>query len=286
MTSLRLVTAVAALAAAAFVVPAGAVESQPPGQFTPRPGAAPAQATQPSERPPGQARRGGGSWDSMGMRGFSVSLVLGDLAGAATPDNLPAGAKKALSDMRDFLPYKSYRLLDTHWILCCSSVQSASVSGRLRGVEEEEYAFYIDVRPANEWSELAVRFNLRDTGTAAEHLVTSVVSAEQERRVAELKRERDEVARRSGQGGQADQAAARAQYEDMLRKVQESEHAAAQARRATTAARSGARNVLDSTFSMKVGETVVIGTSRLKGDKALIALLTAASRTATPPAAR
>jgi predicted RNase H-like nuclease (RuvC/YqgF family) len=36
--------------------------------------------------------------------------------------------------------------------------------------------------------------------------------------------------------------------------------------------------VIDSTFSMDVGETVVIGTSSLKGDKALIALLTAVRR--------
>jgi hypothetical protein len=36
--------------------------------------------------------------------------------------------------------------------------------------------------------------------------------------------------------------------------------------------------IIDSTFSMDIGETVVIGTSSLKGDKALIALLTAAKR--------
>jgi hypothetical protein len=36
--------------------------------------------------------------------------------------------------------------------------------------------------------------------------------------------------------------------------------------------------IIDSTFSMDIGETVVIGTSSLKGDKALIALLTAARR--------
>jgi len=36
--------------------------------------------------------------------------------------------------------------------------------------------------------------------------------------------------------------------------------------------------MLDSTFSIAIGETVVIGTSRLKGDQALIALLTAAGK--------
>jgi hypothetical protein len=37
-------------------------------------------------------------------------------------------------------------------------------------------------------------------------------------------------------------------------------------------------NVMDSTFSIALGETVVVGTSRLNGDQALIALLTAAAK--------
>ena len=40
----------------------------------------------------------------------------------------------------------------------------------------------------------------------------------------------------------------------------------------------GKTAIIDSTFSMDIGETVVIGTSSLKGDKAVIALLTAARR--------
>jgi len=36
--------------------------------------------------------------------------------------------------------------------------------------------------------------------------------------------------------------------------------------------------IMDSTFSIAPGETVVIGTSRVKGEQALIALLTAATR--------
>jgi hypothetical protein len=50
------------------------------------------------------------------------------------------------------------------------------------------------------------------------------------------------------------------------------------ARRVSAAAgntREVRRAVIDTSFMMAVGETVVVGTSRLKGDKALIALLTA-----------
>ena len=43
------------------------------------------------------------------------------------------------------------------------------------------------------------------------------------------------------------------------------------------------RSVIDTTFNMDVGETVVVGTSRVRGgDKALIALLTAVARGNAP----
>jgi hypothetical protein len=35
------------------------------------------------------------------------------------------------------------------------------------------------------------------------------------------------------------------------------------------------QTLIDTTFNMRIGETVVVGTSRVRGDKALIALLTA-----------
>ena len=39
------------------------------------------------------------------------------------------------------------------------------------------------------------------------------------------------------------------------------------------------RTLIDTNFTMDIGETVVVGTSRLQGDKALIALLTAVTTT-------
>src|SRR6266540_1680945 len=68
-------------------------------------------------------------------QGYSVVLVLGDLqATSATDNNVPAAARKALADMKDFLPYKSYRLLDAQWIL-----GSQRTVSRLRGANEQEY---------------------------------------------------------------------------------------------------------------------------------------------------
>ena len=260
---------ITAAAVCSVILTAGA------GAQSPADGQQKTPAAQASTPPQSKGQRGG--WDTMGMRGFSVALVLGDLAGAATPDNLPAGAKRALSDMRDFLPYKSYRLLDTHWILCCSSAMASSVSGRLRGAEEDEYAFDIDVRPANDWSELAVRFNLREAAATVEQAFTSFVSAERSKRMADLMREREEAEKRHAAG-----LVTREQLDEVKRKIEEQ---GAIQNRATVRGKN-TQQVLNSSFSMKVGETVVIGTSRLKGDKALIALLTAASRGTTPPAER
>jgi hypothetical protein len=43
--------------------------------------------------------------------------------------------------------------------------------------------------------------------------------------------------------------------------------------------RGGSGTIIDTGFMMEIGETVVVGTSRVRGDKALIALLTAVPRT-------
>jgi hypothetical protein len=37
-------------------------------------------------------------------QGFSVVLVLGELQGTGAADNVPPAARKALTDMKDFLP--------------------------------------------------------------------------------------------------------------------------------------------------------------------------------------
>ena len=67
-------------------------------------------------------------------------LVLGDLQGGTTQDNVPPAARKALTDMKEFLPYKSYRLLDVQWTLCCGGGRGATpVVSRLRGADGHDY---------------------------------------------------------------------------------------------------------------------------------------------------
>lgn len=71
------------------------------------------------------------------VQGFSVVLLLGDLQGGTTADNVPPAARKALADMKDFLPYKSYRLLDTGWTLASNNGVRSTL--RLRGLENQEF---------------------------------------------------------------------------------------------------------------------------------------------------
>ena len=78
------------------------------------------------------------------VQGFSVVLLLGDLQGGTTADNVPTAARKALVDMKDFLPYKSYRLLDTAWML--GSIETRAMV-RLRGSDNQEYELRLTSDP-------------------------------------------------------------------------------------------------------------------------------------------
>ena len=217
------------------------------------------QATTPAQPPPRITTNVPGTiWPAQGAgssltQGFSVVLVLGDLQSGATPDNVPAAAKKALADMKDFLPYKSYRLLDSEWLL-----GSTNVATRLRGVDDQEYALNLMASAPRDGSKgLYVSFQLREAEPARTTATSAEAAVERERRLVE------QIARARGTGGQNAGA--------------------------STGVGSGVGSgvsagvtpwasafVISTSFTMDVGETVVVGTSRLRGgDKALIALLTA-----------
>lgn len=148
-------------------------------------------------------------FDPLEMQAFSVALLLGEIQGTSAAENLPDGAKKALADVRDFLAYKSYRLLDTQWIRCCAG---PTVEGRLRGLDEQYYAFSIVIQGVS-GPKMTAHFSLVDA--------------------------------------------------------------------AVDAVSSGKKRMMSSAFSMETGETIVIGTSSLKGEKALVVLLTAVPRSPT-----
>ena len=226
---------------------------------------------------------------SLGVHGFSVVLVVGGMQGADSGETVPPAARKALTDMRDFLPYKRYQLLDAAWMLCCAgfSKSSPSISGRLRGPEQREYTYHIDPIGVSE-SKINLRFSMREVASSQLAIdpakMSDTARLEHGRQTAEAIRERDEAA--------AQLQRALKQHEVGLLNTADKEAAELRVHRAMARVRdlqalgggssrgSGSRGgtVMDSTFAIAPGETVVIGTSRLMGDQALIALLTAATR--------
>lgn len=283
----------AGLAAAMAVVPA-ALEAQAPSEQT-RPGVTSGQR--------GQVRmeRRGNAFDAIGIHGFSVVLVVGDMQGTATTnDTVPGAAKKALADMRDFLPYKSYRLLDAEWVLCCGGGSFAGVSGRVRGPEEQDYSYSVNTAGVSD-SKITIHFSMREapapvaasagpSGAPAEFSDTA--RAEYSRQLYEAAKERDAAMRQAqtlkprvdaGTASKEDLLAAQMRAERASERTGEIRRMVDQLRPATGRGGFSSRSIMDSTFSIAVGETVVIGTSRLKGDKALIALLTAAAKPKPSP---
>jgi len=209
-------------------------------------GAQNARGTMPQERT-GVSRPASPS--TLGLQGYSVVLVVGDMQGSAGGETVPPAARKALTDMQAFLPYKRYQLLDAAWMLCCGAFRTP-IAGRMRGPEDREYAYSIETT-GGEDGKLTLHFSMREVDAQAIVSSSSNVAA-------------------GGRGSASTSVSTSGQHG----------LTATTAAAATPVARG---TLLDSTFSIAVGETVVIGTSRLKGDQALIALLTAAAK---PGAAR
>jgi hypothetical protein len=279
----------------------------------------------------GQSKKSGDAFDAPPIHAFSVTVVIGEMQGASTPDNLPVGARKALTDMRDFLPYKSFRLLDTQFIRCCASIQPEQVKGRLRGVEDQPYWFLIDVNYLAK--RLSIHFALQESPAKAissakgdlplaDDQLKDARKALETRDDLERARQAIENNRRRLNSQQslvqdlsvrlkelrANKSTRPEQLDETQRAVNYAHSEIAQLQRVLAGQESAARElelqfsqmtqgraladqqrqaaamspskspVIDSTFSMDIGETVVIGTSSLKGDKALIALLTAVRR--------
>ena len=199
--------------------------------------------------------------------GFSIVLLLGDTKGSgATVDTLPIAARKALSDVKDFLPYKDYKLLDAQWVLCCGG---GPVMTRLSGPDGREYAANMDVtREGPKLEALGIRFLLMDVGgTDTKGAPGGRAIENVEADLKALAIEREDLQRRYRANDP------RVVKNETLIRTLEAELAKLQGR----AAADVRRPVMEASFKIAVGETVVVGTSRLRGgDRALIAILTAA----------
>jgi hypothetical protein len=260
---------------------------------------------QEQQQPPATSGRGGVSRDAQQARGrgsvwreiqgFNIVLVVGEnQSSGASSDTLPGGAKRALTDMREFLPYKSYRVLDSQWTSCCSpeSVRAGyPVSGRLQGVSgssgsttvlsPRSYQFTLIVGESSD--RIPVKFALR-TDEPAARSGQSAVARERERELSNLRSELETIAVQISASQRRVEAGVLNPDEVKLLQVRQAQlqRQVAELSDAIVSSReSVARTVMDSSFTMDAGETVVVGTSRLGGDKALIALVTAVRRTSS-----
>ena len=231
----------------------------------------------------------------MPRRGFNVVLLVGEMTGPGYPKPIPAVAMKAVSDMRDFLPYKGYSLLDTQWIVG----GNGPALTRLRGLDGTEYELELRASPvagtgAPDLPAMSVRFVLRDieaesSGEGNRAALHSKEPGKGEpgtqdiaREIFPLERERADLEIVAAKGRQQVEVGAKDPVEV---KRTEAQLAAVNKRlnelkqSLTTAnAKAAGRPVIDTSFRMDDGETVVVGTSKMKsGSRALIALVTATS---------
>ena len=210
------------------------------------------------------------------FQGFSVVLVLGDVQEGTTSDNIPAAARAALADLKDFLPYRSYRVLDTAWVLASSATRQA-VSTRLQGPDEQDYEVTLDRMPVGPTS-LQVRFEMREPDGNAER---RAALADRERA---LKGELNQLlATHAALESQLKRLDAAHPDAAALRQRLADNEIAIETMKGQSRYAPGGATLIDTSFNMSLGETVVVGTSRMRGgNKALIVLLTAATKGAKP----
>jgi hypothetical protein len=152
---------------------------------------------------------------------FQVVLLVAETSGPAVTEGIPPRAEKALANLREFLPYKSYKLLDLGWL---RTMRGANAT--LAGLDGKTYR-------------VGITFHSADG--PGERLLIDAFS------VTEVPLDPpDDV-------------------------VFHSNNVAV-----TPRAPRAPEAVLNTTFGMELGETVVVGTSKLDGpSKALVVLLSA-----------
>lgn len=144
--------------------------------------------------------------------GFQILLLTASLKPGGVGQDVPANVQKALSDLKGFLPYKSYEVLDTAWL---SGTQDRGMSARLVDRQGAGY-------------EVILQFH--DTGSPEDHTL-----------FADVFRLKAEAFKIPG----------------------------------SPETRPGG-SLIDTSFGVKEGETLVVGTSKTTGsNEALVVLVTA-----------
>jgi hypothetical protein len=185
-------------------------------------------------------------------RGFSIVLVLGESQGSATATKLNAPIERALADVKELLPYKRFQVLDTLWM-----AGGKNSIGRIRGSGGQEYDLVLDV--IQNGNLFDVRLRLDEPGADP-----GISQIDRLQIATDLEEQKSAIERQLAQARENGGPERRQALEQRLASI----------RKQIAIAR--AMRLIDSRFEMTRGETVVVGTSRLReGEKALIVLLTA-----------
>lgn len=156
---------------------------------------------------------------------FQIVLLGASTKPNGAPTDLPAGAQKALQDLRDFLPYKSYKVLGSAWF---QATQGDTSFGQLSGGGDLSYKYQFRFHKAgiDEQKELFVEsFRLGGDPVPPQPAPPST--------------------QKEGEPAAAPRAPR-------------------------------AQAVIDTSFGLGVGETVVVGTSQIEGTgEALVVLVSA-----------
>lgn len=198
---------------------------------------------------------------------FQLVLLAAHRGGKGIPDDLPASAKKALADVADFLPYGRFDLIAPAGFIRTTRDARVTVASDEEVSYELDMAFRGDPRQAG--SELLVDvFRLRLV--PAEPMLVALAMQPGFSAGAVLPRRSPSTGdtptpapappARSGAPGAASAAPASSPTPTAT----------------VTPPPTVAENLLSTSFSIRKGETVVVGTSKLSGnDRALVVLLTA-----------
>jgi len=157
---------------------------------------------------------------------FQLVLLMGSTEGESKLEGVSANVVKALDDIREFLPYKNYRVVDTQLMRSAGRME-----GLVSGPEGQDYRLEMVFTANPEQRKILVRgFSLADYGG------THTISTGRSDKRSDPP---------GGSGG-------------------------------VVRAPRGPRRLIETSFSLEVGETIVVGSSKLNGGgEALLVLLTA-----------
>lgn len=98
---------------------------------------------------------------------FQVALLVADRDGDSSLDDLPKNTRKAIEDIQDFLPFKSYKLLDVAVIR-----SNAHARGLINGPGGEDYRIDFDFHSDSDSEQLFVRsFGLQENARVPQALI-------------------------------------------------------------------------------------------------------------------